>query len=93
MISGGRSTLRFRTREPLAPDQVADLAAALGATLLEDGPPGSYRVAGRAPDPDQLAGLAAWAAGRGLLLDEVRTSGGTLEERFLQLVSGPEDER
>jgi ABC-2 type transport system ATP-binding protein len=93
VIAGGRPVLRFRTRDPLLPEQVVDLAAVLDATLLDDGAPGGYRVVGRSPDPGLVAALSAWAAGRGLLLDEIRTTGGTLEERFLQLVSAAEDER
>lgn len=92
VIAGGPPVLRFRVRDALPPDQVADLAAALDAPVLEEGALGGYRVAGRSPDPGLVAGLSAWAAGRGLLLDEIRTTSGTLEERFLQLV-GAEDEQ
>ncbi len=92
VIAGGPPVLRFRSRGALGPDDAAELAGVLGATLVDDGAPGAYRVAGRAPDPDLVAALAAWAAGRGLLLDEVRTASGTLEERFLELVRAQEDE-
>jgi hypothetical protein len=36
-----------------------------------------------------VAVLAGWAAGRAILLEEIRTAGGTLEERFLELVREP----
>ena len=42
--------------------------------------------------PGTVASLAAWCAGRGLLLADLHTSGGTLEERFLELIAaGDED--
>jgi len=37
-----------------------------------------------------VAVLAAWCAERGLLLAELRTAGGTLEERFLELIAEPD---
>ena len=92
VIAGGTPVLRFRARAPLNPADVDGLAAVLGGAFHEDGAPGRYRLAGRAPDPALVATLAAWAAERGLLLDEVRTTGGSLEERFLELVSESEDE-
>jgi ABC-2 type transport system ATP-binding protein len=92
VIAGATPVLRFRARAPLAPADVDALAVVLGGALHEDRAPGCYRLAGRDPDPALVAALAAWAAERGLLLDEVRTSGGSLEDRFLELVSGSEDE-
>ena len=91
VIAGGPPVLRFRTSATLEAADTAALGAALNGTLESDGAPGHYRLAGRAPDPALVATLAAWAAERSLLLDEVRTSGGTLEERFLQLVSPAEE--
>lgn len=90
VIAGGPPVLRFRTGAPLAAADVAALGAALGAAVVEDGSAGAYRVAERPADAALVAALAAWAAGRGLLLEEVRTTGGTLEERFLELVRAPE---
>jgi ABC-2 type transport system ATP-binding protein len=92
VIAGGTPVLRFRAPGPLAAADLAALATALGGTLHDDGPAGRYRLVGRAPDPAVVATLAAWAAERGLLLSEVRTTGGTLEDRFLELVSGSEGE-
>ena len=37
-----------------------------------------------------MAVLAAWCAERGLLIAELRTTGGTLEERFLELIAAPD---
>jgi ABC-2 type transport system ATP-binding protein len=91
VIAGGGPVLRFRAGTPLAPADVDDLAGALAATVVEDGPAGAYRVEGPDVDAGLVSGLAAWAAGRGLLLEEIRTTGGTLEERFLELVRQAED--
>jgi len=92
VIAGGTPVLRFRARAPLEPADAAALGVALGGTLHDDGMAGRYRLVGRAPDPALVATLAAWAAERGLLLAEVRTTGGSLEERFLELVRAPGDE-
>jgi ABC-2 type transport system ATP-binding protein len=46
---------------------------------------GAHRIVGIAPGPAAIARLAAWCEARGLLLLEVRTEGGTLEERYLEL--------
>lgn len=91
VIAGGPRLLRFRTGAPLAAGDVAALGAALGTAVVEDGSGGAYRVAERPADAALVAALAAWAVGRGLLLEEIRTTGGTLEERFLELVRAPED--
>ena len=47
---------------------------------------GNYRFDGAAPDPALVAVLAGWCAGAGRLIVELRTSGGTLEEVYLDLV-------
>jgi ABC-2 type transport system ATP-binding protein len=91
VIAGGPPVLRFRAGAPLAPADLAALEGALGAPVVEDGAAGAYRVAGRAADAGLVAALAAWAAARDLLLAEVRTAGGTLEDRFLELVRQGED--
>jgi ABC-2 type transport system ATP-binding protein len=91
VIAGGSPTLRFRVGVALPAGDVAALEAALGGSLHRDGEPGRYRLAGRVPDPRLVVTLTAWAAERGLLLLEVRTSGGSLEERFLELVKGSEN--
>ena len=77
-----------KTTRPSAssPSQPA-LGQALGGTLEPDGGPGRHRLAGRAPDPRAIAFLADWCEQRGLLLAELRTSGSTLEERFLELIA------
>ena len=77
----------------LDPLTLAGLGEALGGTIEDDGPAGRHRLAGRDPDPRAVAVLAAWCAERGLLLAEVRTTGGTLEDRFLELIAQPDADR
>ncbi|HEX8938718.1 MAG TPA: ABC transporter ATP-binding protein [Candidatus Limnocylindrales bacterium] len=96
----GRTAPRLRVRfaRPLeATDRAALEGALLDAApgtrartgrLAEDGAPGRYRLDGVAPDPRTVLLLAAWCAERGLLVEDVRTGGGTLEEAFLELTSG-----
>jgi ABC-2 type transport system ATP-binding protein len=97
LVAGTRLALRFRLA--MADGSVAHLDAAdllelstlLGGTIEADGSGGRHRLAGREPDPSTIAALASWSAGRGLLLAELRTTGGTLEERFLELITAPDD--
>jgi len=95
LVAGSAPVLRFRLataegRDPvLDPATLAGLGVALGGTIEEDGAASRHRLAGRAPDPGAVAVLAAWCAERGLLLAELRTGGGTLEERFLELIEEP----
>ena len=46
---------------------------------------GYYRVDGVAPDAALIAALAAWCADADHLIRELRTTGGTLEEVYLEL--------
>ncbi len=52
----------------------------------EDGPGGAYAVEGIEPSPRVVSALAEWCRGRDLLLTEMRAAGGTLEERYLEIV-------
>ncbi len=56
-----------------------------GVTILDGERPGAYRIGGLAPSPATIARLADWCAAHDRLLVEVRTEGGTLEERYLEL--------
>jgi ABC-2 type transport system ATP-binding protein len=92
LAAGARPRLRFRLAEPLDAASLGSLAAAIeavraGATLVGDGEPAAYRVDGAAPDPKLVAALAAWCAAHGRLVREIRTTGGTLEEVYLELVA------
>ena len=96
LVAESTPALRFRLatvdgRDPAVDAGVlAGLGAALGGTIEDDGPAGRHRLAGREPDPRAVAVLAAWCAERGLLIAEMRTTGGTLEERFLELIAAPD---
>ena len=96
LVAGSAPVLRFRLattdgRDPaFRAEALAGLGAALGGTIEDDGSAAGHRLAGREPDPRTVAVLAAWCAERGLLLAELRTTGGTLEERFLELIAEPD---
>jgi hypothetical protein len=53
---------------------------------------GSYRVAGTDATPALVAAVAAWFERRGQLLGELRTTGATLEQRYLELTRGADAE-
>ncbi len=94
LAAGAEARLRFRMATALDETDRAGLGSVLGGTLTEDGASGRYRLEGRSPDPALLAGLADWCAERAILLAEVRTTGATLEERYLELTGdrGAEEE-
>jgi ABC-2 type transport system ATP-binding protein len=100
-LAGGSPVLRFQLAAPLSEADRSDLVARLaetsgqtgaGATIEKDGGPGRYRLAGLAPSPATVAVLAAWCEARGALISELRTGGGTLEERYLDLIAATPDE-
>jgi len=91
--AGVTARLRFRLDRSLGTDEVAALERALGAirpgmTILPDGDGGRYRLEGPAPDAEVVAALAGWCATAGRLIVELRTSGGSLEDAYLELVAG-----
>ncbi len=84
--------LRFRLSAPLAEpdrltlaDRFAEGLPGRVAVEPDDVVSGRYRVDGLAPSPAVIATLADWCAARGAQILELRTSGGTLEERYLEL--------
>jgi ABC-2 type transport system ATP-binding protein len=90
LTAGAFPRLRFRLAFPLSAPDRQTLAGRLGegvprASLTDDGG-GRYRLDGVAPTPELIARLAAWCATRGILVIDLRTSGGTLEERYLELL-------
>jgi len=87
--------LRFRLPHPL---EVADREELSGTLLdgaqgsLTDEGGGRYQLDGVTAEPDMLARLASWSTKRGLLIGELTTGRGSLEERYLELVAGADDE-
>ncbi|HEV7809339.1 MAG TPA: ABC transporter ATP-binding protein [Candidatus Limnocylindrales bacterium] len=84
----GSAGLRFRLRRPLDDDERAELTRILHGTLAIDGRPdgGRYRLREAEATPAAVAALAAWCADRGLVVTELSTTGGSLEERYLELI-------
>jgi ABC-2 type transport system ATP-binding protein len=94
--AGVTARLRFRLDRTLSTDEVTDLERALsatrpGTTVQLDGDGGRYRLEGTAPDAASVATLAAWCASGERLILELRTSGGSLEDAYLELVGAPGD--
>jgi ABC-2 type transport system ATP-binding protein len=98
LVAGANLVLRFRIATLEGRDarldaaDLASLGAGLGGPIEADGAAGRHRLGGGAtPGPATVSALATWCAERGLLLAELRTTGGTLEERFLELLTEPSD--
>jgi ABC-2 type transport system ATP-binding protein len=79
----GPADLIARFTGPLSDDQAASVAASLPAARARGA---VVTVAGAAADPAVTAALATWAAGHGLAIAELGSSGGSLEARYLALV-------
>ena len=98
LTAGSSAVLRFRLAVALAETDVTALATRLGeagdgrATVADDGGPGRYRVDGLVPTPGIVAILATWCATLGARIVELRTGGGSLEERYLELIGAAGDE-
>jgi ABC-2 type transport system ATP-binding protein len=84
--------LRFRLDAPLSQPDVRALEERIreghgAATVVEEG--GSrYRLDAVEPTPQVVASIAAWCQDRGTLITELRSGGGSLEERYVELVGG-----
>jgi ABC-2 type transport system ATP-binding protein len=84
--------LRFRLDAPLSQPDVRALEERIreghgAATLVEES--GSrYRLDAVEPTPQVVASIAAWCQDRGALMVELRAGGGSLEERYVELVGG-----
>jgi ABC-2 type transport system ATP-binding protein len=65
--------------------ELRDGAGSRTVRLVSDGSAAAYRVDGIAPDPWLVSLVTAWSADRGLIVSELRTTGATLEERYLEL--------
>jgi len=89
--------LRFRLDIPLSPSDIRALEERLResnseATLVEEGG-GRYRLDAADPTPQVVATIATWCGARGALIVELRAGGGSLEERYVELIGATaEDE-
>ncbi len=81
-----------RTTHGVAPRDVEEPPVVEAPHILDTDRPGAYRLVGSTPTPAAIACLAGWCADRALLLLEVRTEGGTLEERYLELTGDAPDD-
>ena len=91
LSAGIRARLRFRLDASLAPEALVALQAALapthaGVRIVADGDDARYAVEGVVADPALVAALAVWCASVGRLIVDARTSGGSLEDAYLELV-------
>jgi ABC-2 type transport system ATP-binding protein len=91
MTAAAAPRFRFRLEAPLADAERRALGERLsdgapGTELVDEGG-GRYRLDGVSPAPGLVSRLAAWCESRQLLVVEVTTGGGTLEERYLELLA------
>jgi ABC-2 type transport system ATP-binding protein len=97
LSQAGSPVLRFRLDIPLSPSDIQALEERLResnseATLVEEGG-GRYRLDAADPTPQVVAMIAAWCGGLGALIVELRAGGGSLEERYVELIGATaEDE-
>ncbi|GAC1663083.1 MAG: ABC transporter ATP-binding protein [Candidatus Limnocylindrales bacterium] len=102
LLAHSSQVLRFRLGAALDDSDRRALGDRLGdrlgdastgpITVEGDGDGGRYRVAGLAPTPVTVVRLAEWCAARGLQIVELRPGGGTLEERYLELLGAGADQ-
>jgi ABC-2 type transport system ATP-binding protein len=95
LTAGAAPRLRVRLAAPLSEPDRRALAETLardraGATVVDD-TGGRYRLDGIDPDPALVAWLTAWCAANGVLVVDLQTGGGSLEDRYLELIAGAED--
>jgi ABC-2 type transport system ATP-binding protein len=93
LAAGATPRLRFRLEGVLGPGERAALEVALagrhpGALVAAETDAGYYRIDGVTPDAALVAVLAGWCAGAGRLIRELRTTGGSLEDVYLELTQG-----
>ena len=92
LSAGATPRLRFRLDRALDATESEALARALtdvrrpGARVVPDGDGARYLLEGAAPDAALVAAIAAWCAAADRLIIELRTSGGSLEDVYLELV-------
>jgi ABC-2 type transport system ATP-binding protein len=93
LTAAASPSMRFRLASPLTAGDVTALGdrlsaapAGVHAQVVEDGGSGRYRVLGLEPTPAAVATLAAWLEAKRVLVLELRAGGGSLEERYLELI-------
>jgi ABC-2 type transport system ATP-binding protein len=93
LTAAASPTLRFRLASPLSAgdltalgDRLSPAGAAERVVVAEDGGLGRYRAVGLEPTPAVVAQLTAWFDAKRVLVLELRTGGGSLEERYLELI-------
>jgi ABC-2 type transport system ATP-binding protein len=91
LSAGATPRLRFRLDRSLSAAEGDSLARASadvrpGARVVPDGDGARYRLEGVPPDAALVAAIAAWCATADRLIVELRTSGGSLEDVYLELV-------
>jgi ABC-2 type transport system ATP-binding protein len=92
----GTAALRVRFAEPVQVDRLAAGLSAVGDRLRVEravGDPFGVTIHGAPPDPRLVAALATWADAEGVLVTELHTTGGSLEERYLELTGDRDVER
>jgi ABC-2 type transport system ATP-binding protein len=90
---GGGRGLEVSFEQPLDPAGLARVLAGrwpLSAVGVDADDRTALIVHGVEPTPELVASVAAWAAAEGLLLRELRTGGGGLEARYLELTADRE---
>jgi ABC-2 type transport system ATP-binding protein len=91
LAAGLRPRLRFRLDRALTAGDLASLSAAIGADARPSGDGAWLEVADLAPSPESIAVVAAACRAAGWLIVESRTTGGSLEDAYLELVAGGGD--
>jgi ABC-2 type transport system ATP-binding protein len=91
LAAGATARLRFCLDRGLSASESESLGKALasvreGALVLPDGDGARYRLEGPPPDAVLVAAIATWCASADRLIVELRTSGGSLEDVYLELV-------
>jgi ABC-2 type transport system ATP-binding protein len=88
LVAGTSPRLTVWFAQPVSSDDVTALVANLppGVNVTRSRfDPRQLAINGPPPDPLLVSIVAAWAAGRALLISGLRTAGGTLEDRYLEL--------
>ena len=93
LAAGLRPRLRVRFDRPLTPPEAADLASAAGAGVTATADEDRVTLEGPPPTPERIAAVAGWAARSGRLIAELRTTGGSLEDAYLELVGNADGVR